>query len=238
LLETIDLSQKLTREEYNERLRPLQVRFAELAYSLYEARRSLLVCYEGWDAAGKGGNIRRVTELIDPRGYEVFAIAAPTGDEREHHWLWRFWGRLRPPDDKQVTIFDRSWYGRVLVERVEGFATEIAWRRAYREINEFERQLVDSGATVVKFWLHISNEEQLRRFQDREATAYKSWKLTDEDHRNRSKWPLYEAAVEEMLARTSTLTAPWHVIAAEDKRFARVATLDILTSSVADALAT
>ena len=150
-----------------------------------------MVVYEGWDAAGKGGNIRRVTEKLDPRGYEVFSIAAPAGEDKTHHYLWRFWRRLEPPDEKQVLIFDRSWYGRVLVERVEGFCTEAAWKRAYREINEFERQLADAGATVVKFWLQISKEEQLRRFEDREQTGYKRWKLTEEDWRNREKWDLY-----------------------------------------------
>jgi polyphosphate kinase 2 (PPK2 family) len=236
MLETIDLSQRLTKEEYTASLIRYQLQVRELAYQLYVQRRTLVVVYEGWDAAGKGGNIRRVTERLDPRGYEVFSIAAPRGEDATHHYLWRFWRRLRPPDEKQVLIFDRSWYGRVMVERIEGFCTEAEWKRAYREINQFERQLVDFGMILVKFWIHIGKEEQLRRFQEREHIDYKQWKLTDEDWRNREKWQQYEDAVEDMLLRTSTVTAPWTVIAGNDKWFARVEALGTLVETLSKKL--
>jgi polyphosphate kinase 2 (PPK2 family) len=230
MLETVDLSQRLTREEYVQSLLRDQLQLRELAYQLYVQKRTLAVVYEGWDAGGKGGNIKRATEKLDPRGYEVFSIAAPKGEDATHHYLWRFWRRLKPPDEKQVLIFDRSWYGRVMVERIEGFCTEAEWKRAYREINEFERQLVDFGMIVVKFWIHISPDEQLRRFQQREATPYKAWKLTEEDWRNRAKWDAYREAVNDMLLKTSTVTAPWTVVAGDDKWFARVKTLSTLVS--------
>jgi len=222
MLETVDLSKSLTREEYARDLIFHQLQLRELAYQLYVKKRTLVVLYEGWDAGGKGGNIKRVTEKLDPRGYEVFSISAPKGEDATHHYLWRFWRRLKPPDEKQIIIFDRTWYGRVLVERVEGFCNEEEWKRAYREINEFERQLVDFGMIVVKFWIHISPEEQLHRFEARRDTAYKAWKLTEEDWRNRAKWDAYEEAVNDMLLRTSTATAPWTVVEGNDKWFARV----------------
>jgi len=228
MLETIDLTRKITQKEYEHDVPLLQAQMRELAYQLYVRRRHLIVVYEGWDAAGKGGNIRRVTACLDPRGYEVFAIAAPTGEDKTHHYLWRFWRRLHPPEEKQILIFDRSWYGRVLVERVEGFAKEQEWKRAYREINHFEGQLAASGAIIVKFWVHISPEEQLKRFKEREEKPYKSWKLTTEDWRNRDKWPQYLEAVEEMLLKTSTIAAPWTVIEGNYKWFARVKCLRAL----------
>jgi polyphosphate kinase 2 (PPK2 family) len=228
MLEKIDLSQSLTREEYIRSRTRYQLQLRELAYQLYVQKRTLVVVYEGWDAGGKGGNIKRVTERLDPRGYEVFPIAAPKGEDATHHYLWRFWRRLRPPDEKQILIFDRTWYGRVMVERIEGFCTEEEWKRAYREIKEFERQLADYGMILAKFWIHISQEEQLRRFETRRGTAYKSWKLTDEDWRNRDRWDQYEAAVEDMLLQTSTLTAPWTIVEGNDKWFARVKTLRTL----------
>jgi len=228
MLETIDLSKSLTREEYVESLTRYQLQLRTLGYQLYTHKRLLVVVYEGWDAAGKGGNIKRITERLDPRGYEVIPIAAPQGEDRTHHYLWRFWRRLKAPDEKQVLIFDRSWYGRVMVERVEGFCTEAEWKRAYREINEFERQLVDLGVILAKFWIHISQAEQLRRFEERQAIQYKAWKLTDEDWRNRGKWEDYETAVEDMLLKTSTLTAPWTIVEGNDKWFARVKTLRTL----------
>ncbi|MBL8232694.1 MAG: polyphosphate kinase 2 family protein [Bryobacterales bacterium] len=228
MLETIDLTQKIPEKEYKEGLPLLQARLRELAYHLYLSKRSLIVVYEGWDAAGKGGNIRRVTERLDPRGYEVFPIAAPSGEDKTHHYLWRFWRRLRPPEEKQVLIFDRSWYGRVLVERVEGFAKEAEWKRAYREINNFERQITDTGAILVKFWIQISPEEQLKRFKEREEKPYKTWKLTTEDWRNRHKWGEYMGAAEEMLLRTSTLRAPWTIVEGNYKWFARIKCLRTL----------
>ena len=228
MLETIDLSKRLTREEYAQGLLRYQLQLRELAYQLYVQKRTLVVVYEGWDAGGKGGNIKRVTEKLDPRGYEVFSIAAPRGEDKTHHYLWRFWRRLKPPDEKQVLIFDRTWYGRVMVERIEGFCTEEEWKRAYREINEFERQLVDFGMIVTKFWIHISLDEQLRRFEMRRDTEYKAWKLTDEDWRNRARWDAYAEAVNDMLLRTSTATAPWTIVEGNDKWFARVKTLRTL----------
>jgi polyphosphate kinase 2 (PPK2 family) len=236
MLETIDLSQRLTREEYVQSLLRYQLQLRELAYQLYVQKRTLVVVYEGWDAGGKGGNIKRATEKLDPRGYEVFSIAAPKGEDATHHYLWRFWRRLKPPDEKQVLIFDRSWYGRVMVERIEGFCTEAEWKRAYREINEFERQLVDFGMIMAKFWIHISPDEQLRRFQQREVTPYKAWKLTEEDWRNRTKWDAYREAVNDMLLKTSTATAPWTVVEGDDKWFARVKTLSTLVDVLSQEL--
>ena len=228
MLETVDLSKQLDRKAYREQLTSYQVKMRQLAYQLYLQKRSLVIVYEGWDAAGKGGSIRRITEILDPRGYTVYSIAAPAGDDKEHHYLWRFWRRLRSPEDKQIVIFDRSWYGRVLVERVEGFAREDEWRRAYREINDFERQLTDARALIAKFWFHISKDEQLSRFEARKTTPHKAWKLTDEDYRNREKWDAYEEAVNDMLVKTSTLYAPWTVIEGNDKLYARVKSLRCL----------
>ena len=225
MLETVDLDQKLDKKEYKRQRLRYQVALRELARRLYQQQRSLVVVVEGWDASGKGGSIRRITQKMDPRGYRVYQIAKPEGHDATHHYLWRFWHRLRAPRDKQILIFDRSWYGRVLVERVEGFAHEEEWRRAYREINDFERQLLDHGIMLAKFWFHIDKEEQKTRFEARSQTPHKRWKLTEEDWRNRAKWDLYEAAVEDMLVKTSTLRAPWTVIEANDKYFARVKSL-------------
>jgi AMP-polyphosphate phosphotransferase len=232
MLETIKFDHQLSRADYERKLLLHQLQLRELAYQLYCRQRTVVTVYEGWDAAGKGGNIRRVTEKLDPRGYEVLSIAAPAGEDKTHHYLWRFWRRLEPPQEKQVLIFDRSWYGRVLVERVEQFAKEPEWKRAYREINDFERQLTEAGIIVVKFWIHISKDEQLRRFKQREQTAYKRWKLTDEDWRNRQKWDLYRDAVEEMLLKTSTNIAPWTVVEGNFKWFARVKCLETLVKTL------
>jgi polyphosphate kinase 2 (PPK2 family) len=232
MLERVDLSLRLEREAYRKQLRKLQVELHRRAFRLYERRRPLILVCEGWDAAGKGGAIRRGTEKLDPRSYQVFSIAAPTEEELAHHYLWRFWRRLMPPREKQIMIFDRSWYGRVLVERVEGFAMEQEWRRAYREINDFERQLVDAEAFIVKLWFHISQDEQLSRFERRQVTAHKKWKLTDEDWRNRDKWDAYENAVEDMLLKTSTQQAPWTIVEGNDKRWARVKTLKTIVDAL------
>jgi polyphosphate:AMP phosphotransferase len=184
---------------------------------------STVLVFEGWDAAGKGGAVRRVTPALDPRHFSVFPIGAPTDEERAHHYLWRFWRHL--PRTGRVTIFDRSWYGRVLVERVEGLAPPAAWLRAYTEINQFEDQLIERGFVLVKFWLHITSDEQLKRFRARQRSPFKSWKITDEDWRNRRKWTEYEHAVNDMIERTSTRLAPWTLIHANDKYHARLSVL-------------
>ena len=186
----------------------------------------MVVVFEGQDAAGKGGSIRRLTRALDARFYQVIPVSAPTDEEAAHPYLWRFWRHV--PRHGHVRIFDRSWYGRVLVERIEGFASEEDWQRAFAEINAFEEQLADGGCLVLKFWLAISAEEQLRRFREREATGYKRYKLTDEDWRNRDKWGAYEAAAAEMVERTSSAVAPWTLVAAEDKRHARVTVLETI----------
>ncbi len=223
MLENVDLTQKLAPAEYKRELPELQDRLHLLGLEAYRQGRSMVMGFEGWDAAGKGGTIRRVAERLDPRDYIVWPIAAPEGEDKTHHYLYRFWRRLPPTG--HIAIFDRTWYGRVLVERVEGFAKSEEWQRAYREINEFERGLTDFGTIVFKFWLHISPEEELRRFEARSNTPYKAWKLTPEDWRNRQKWDAYHAAVNEMLLKTSTLNAPWTVVPSEDKHFGRIFTL-------------
>jgi polyphosphate kinase 2 (PPK2 family) len=190
----------------------------------------VIAVLEGWDTAGKGENIALLTEKLDPRHFRVHAIAEPTPEEAGRPFLWRFWRRLPPRGD--IALFDRSWYGRVLVERVEGFASEAEWRRAYEEINGFERHLVEYGTVLVKLWLHLSPEEQLRRFEEREVTSYKMYKITPEDWRNRLKWNEYRAAVSEMLERTSTTRAPWTVVEAEDKLWARIKALETVVSAV------
>jgi len=233
-LGSVDLEKKLADEEYDELLPKYQTKLLKLSWRMFEQRRSLLAVFEGWDAAGKGGAIRRVTQALDPRLYRVIGYAAPSDEEKAQHYLWRFWRHL--PVSGQTTIFDRSHYGRVLVERVEGFARVDEWARAYDEINEFEKQLVGGKFTVAKFWLHISPEEQLRRFKERERVSFKNYKITPEDWRNREKWPAYEAAVEEMLARTDTDVAPWTVVPATDKRMARITVLKTLGRQLEEAL--
>ncbi|MEI7772539.1 MAG: hypothetical protein WCI67_21295, partial [Chloroflexales bacterium] len=223
MLQRVDLSQRLDEQDYVRRLKLLQTQTYMLGLEVYRQQRPVVIVFEGWDAAGKGGAIQRLTERLDPRAYTVHASAAPSGDDKYRHYLYRFWRRLPPRG--AFGIFDRSWYGRVLVERVEGFARPSEWQRAYAEINEFERQLVDFGTIICKFWMHLSPDEQLRRFRERQNVPYKAWKLTDEDWRNREKWPLYEEAVNEMLLRTSTPTAPWTIVESEDKRFGRIKVL-------------
>ena len=230
LLKRVDLGKTIPEEDYKKELRGLQDGLLEKQYDLYRKGKGLVVVFEGWDAAGKGGAIRRLTQGLDPRGYVVHPISAPNEWERAHPYLWRFWVRL--PRRGYIAIFDRSWYGRVLVERVEGFCSESQWRRAYGEINEMESEWLDSGYGLVKFWLHIDQEEQLRRFQDREQTDYKNWKITAEDWRNREKWGQYESAAEEMLFRTSPAVAPWTIVEGKDKRYARVKILNTVLSTV------
>jgi polyphosphate kinase 2 (PPK2 family) len=234
MLKSLDLTLSLPREEYMVQLARRQVQLRELGWQVYQQKRPVVIVFEGWDAAGKGGTIRRITEKLDPRGFTVWPISAPQGEDKTRHYLYRFWRRLPPRG--QIAIFDRSWYGRVLVERVEGFCTEEEWRRAYKEINSFERQLTDFGAVVSKFWIHISRSEQLQRFKERQRAGYKSWKLTAEDWRNRAKWAAYEQAVEEMVLKTSTLRAPWHLIEGNDKYHARVKVLSILVKTLSDEL--
>jgi polyphosphate:AMP phosphotransferase len=229
-LDEVDLSKKLEREEYKKELKSLQERLSELHNRLYRKKVPVIIGYEGWDAAGKGGNIKRLTAAMDPRGYEVVPIASPSREELAHQYLWRFWRRL--PKTGHIAIFDRTWYGRVMVERIEGLCTEADWRRAYREINEFERELSDWGAVVLKFWLHIDQDEQLARFNDRQNTPEKRWKITDEDWRNREKWPRYEEAVNDMLRYTSTDFAPWHIIESQDKRYGRIKALKIVIEAL------
>lgn len=226
------LNQKIDvpREEYRRKLLELQLRLRDQAMAIYNLRRPVLIAFEGWDAAGKGGAIKRVTENMDPRGYTVVPIKAPSGDEKTHHYLWRFWNKI--PKQGKIVIFDRTWYGRVLVERVEGFCTEAEWKRAFREIRVFERQLTEFGTVLVKFWIHISEDEQLRRFKEREANPIKQWKITDEDWRNRAKWGDYLPAVEEMLAQTSTTYAPWSIIAGNNKYHARLEVLAAVSRAI------
>ena len=230
VLSGIDLSKSLTEEEYKTRLKKLQKRLAELHSELYRLRIPVVIGFEGWDAGGKGGAIKRLTSNLDPRGYRVNPTAAPNDIEKVHHYLWRFWNNV--PKAGHIAVFDRTWYGRVMVERIEGFCSEAQWRRAYQEINEMESHMANAGAVVLKFWLHIDKDEQERRFKERQANPAKQWKITDEDWRNREKWDQYEEAVNEMLIRTSTTYAPWIVVEGNDKRYARVKVLQ----TVVDAL--
>jgi polyphosphate kinase 2 (PPK2 family) len=220
-LKDIDLSSRIKdKDEYEKRLYKAQLQLLLIQRWLYEHRREAVLVFEGWDAAGKGGSIRRLCERLDPRGFIVHPIAAPTADEKDVHYLQRFWTRM--PGPGRIGIFDRSWYGRVLVERVEGYAKKADWKRAFDEINMFEKLLVSDGVPVVKFFLHISRKEQLKRFKEREENPFKNWKITQEDYRNREKWDEYEDAIDDMFDRTSTRQAPWIGIAANHKWHARV----------------
>ena len=234
VLDKVDLTLTLKRKDYEEQLKEYQFRLRELEFRCFDRRRPLIIGYEGWDAAGKGGNIRRVTEALDPRGYSVIPIAAPKGDDATHHYLRRFWRQL--PKAGHLAIFDRTWYGRVLVERIEGFCTEAEWRRAYQEINEYELSLTNFGTIVVKFWLHISKDEQLRRFKEREKIEYKQYKITEEDWRNREKWDAYRRGVVDMLQNTSTSYAPWTIVEANDKLWARIRTLRTIVEALEQGL--
>jgi polyphosphate:AMP phosphotransferase len=235
VLSTLDLTQKLGKKDYESLLAKYQSRLSELVREpRFINKHSLVLVFEGSDAAGKGGSIRRVGAAMDARQYQIVPIAAPTEEERAQPYLWRFWRHL--PRIGRAVIFDRSWYGRVLVERVEGFCSEADWLRAYAEINDFEHQLVASGTIVVKFWLQISAEEQLRRFKERQDTEFKRFKITDEDWRNREKWDAYVAAVCDMVDRTSTGLAPWTLVEANDKNFARVKVLKTVCERLETAL--
>ncbi|MEO8740529.1 MAG: polyphosphate:AMP phosphotransferase [Casimicrobiaceae bacterium] len=234
LIRDLDLTQKLSDKDYQRDLEKYQRKLAKLTRNKRFAKRSLILVFEGADAAGKGGAIRRVTGALDARLYVTVPIAAPSDEERAHPYLWRFWRQI--PAQGGIVIFDRSWYGRVLVERVEGFCAPIDWMRAYSEINQFEEQLVDGGAIVVKFWLQISKAEQLRRFKEREKVAFKQFKITADDWRNRKKWDAYQVAISDMVDRTSTEIAPWTLVEAEDKNFARVKVLRTITDTLERAL--
>jgi polyphosphate kinase 2 (PPK2 family) len=220
LLQRLNLDLKVEKKKYESLLEKYQGKLNLLMRHPQMKDASVVVVFEGNDAAGKGGSIRRITQALDARYYQVIPVASPTEEERAQPFLWRFWRRL--PRRGRVTIFDRSWYGRVLVERVEGFCSSYDWMRAYGEINDFEEQLIESDTVLFKFWLSISNEEQLRRFEERQSTGFKRFKITDEDWRNRKKWSEYEQAVCDMVDRTSNTQAPWTLVEANDKYYARI----------------
>ena len=229
-LSDISLDKTIADDEYEQLLEHYQSRLNELHNEIYRKKIPVIIAYEGWDAAGKGGNIKRITEALDPRGYEVHPIASPEPHEKARHYLWRFWNRL--PKTGHVAIFDRTWYGRVMVERLEGFCSENDWQRAYVEINEFEKELADWGAVIIKFWVQIDKDTQLERFTERQNTPEKQWKITDEDWRNREKWDLYEQAVNEMLQKTNTSYAEWHVLESNDKKYARIKALKTVIEEI------
>ncbi len=227
----IELKDKvLTDEEYRAQLKVLQKKLKKLHNKLYLKKIPLVIAYEGWDAAGKGGNIKRVASALDARGYEVLPIASPTPEEKSRHFLYRFYTRL--PKSGHIAIFDRTWYGRVMVERLEGFCSENDWQRAFHEMNEFEKDLTDAGGIVIKFWVHIDKDTQLARFTERQNTPEKQWKITDEDWRNREKWDQYEAAIDEMIEKTNTDFAPWHILESNDKKYARIKALKIIIEEI------
>ncbi|MBI4501376.1 MAG: polyphosphate:AMP phosphotransferase [Gemmatimonadetes bacterium] len=234
VLDRLDLSLKLEDDQYEKELERLQGRLNTLVRKMKRAGRSSIAVFEGWDAGGKGSAIRRITAALDARDYSVIPVAAPTDEEKAHPYLWRFWRHL--PRAGRVTIFDRSWYGRVLVERVEQFATEPEWKRAYTEINEFEEQLHERGVVILKYWLHVDQDEQMRRFKSREKVSFKQYKITEEDFRNRKQWDAYKEAVDEMVERTSTEFAPWTLVEANDKKYARIKILKTLCDRLDAAL--
>lgn len=229
-LDEVDHTLDMERDVYKEELKKQQRRLDKLELEMFRKRIPMMIMYEGWDAAGKGGNIKRVAQALDARSYTIFPSPAPTKPELLHPHLWRYWTRL--PKAGHVGIYDRSWYGRVLVERVEGFASDAEWSRAYDEINEFEREMVDWGALLLKFWVDISPEEQLRRFRARQEDPSKQWKITDEDWRNRDKYPQYKAAVEDMFRLTSTEFAPWIILESDSKMYARIKALKIINDAL------
>lgn len=234
ILGTLDLSGSLDRDVYEQELHELQNRLRRLTWLANKEKRDTVLVFEGWDAAGKGGTIRRLVAGIDARLVRVISVAAPNEEEKAHHYLWRFWRQLPRPGS--VTVYDRSWYGRVLVERVQGLTPRQDWERAYQEINDFEEQLTEHGIVLKKFWLHISPEEQLRRFKEREEVDWKNYKITDEDWRNREQWNAYENAVHDMVARTSTANAPWTLVSANDKKGARLMVLRTVCEALEAAL--
>lgn len=235
VLAAVDLDRTIDEDAYNRKLKARGKTLHDLEHEIYLRRVPVVLVFEGWDAAGKGGAIRRLTQTLDPRGYDVIPIGAPDTTEKAHHYLWRFWTQM--PKAGHIAIFDRSWYGRVMVERVEGFCREDEWRRAYREINDMERHMVSFGVVLVKFWLQIDRAEQLSRFRSRAADPHRQWKITDEDWRNRKKWKAYERAVDEMIRRTSTSAAPWTIVESNCKRYARIKTMDTVIRAIRRGLA-
>ncbi|MBC8131127.1 MAG: polyphosphate kinase [Rhizobiaceae bacterium] len=231
-LGTLDMTARMENSEYEKRLPALQTTLVQIQQAYFGSDRSAVVVFEGWDAAGKGGAIRRMSSVLDPRGFKVWPIAAPSPEDLKRHYLARFWEKL--PGTGGIAVFDRSWYGRVLVERVEGFATKTEWRRAYDEIEGFEKTLVDAGTRIVKIFLAVSREEQRKRFLARLDDPSKRWKLSVEDFRNRDRWEAYVEAADEMLDKTSAPGAPWHAIASNDKRFARIAALQAICDHLSE----
>ncbi len=233
-LQKVDLSLSYTKEEYKQKLSDLQNRICMLHGELYRRRIPVVLGFEGWDAGGKGGAIKRLTETMDPRGYQVHPTASPNDIEKVHHYLWRFWKNM--PKDGHIAIFDRTWYGRVMVERIEGFCSTAEWQRAYQEINDMENQLYQHGTIILKFWMQIDKDEQERRFKERMENPEKQWKITDEDWRNREKWDQYEKAVDEMLIRTSTTYAPWIIVEGNSKYYARIKVLETVVKTLEERL--
>lgn len=231
-MQASDFPHGKSEDKYEDKLKELQLTMLQIEQAVWKSKSRVILAFEGFDSAGKGGVIRRLTQRLDPRGVIVHPIAAPSEDERTRHYLYRFWTKL--PKAGTMAVFDRTWYGRVLVERVEGFAKPSAWRRAYSEINAFEKMLVDDGIPLVKIFLGISKDEQRRRFEDRLKDPFKQWKLTKDDIRNREKWSEYVEAVDEMFEETHTQAAPWHLVPADDKHYARLKSLKIIESALAE----
>ncbi len=230
VLAKVDLTKSCTEKEYHKKKKKLQKKIRKLHGELYRRQIPVIIGFEGWDAGGKGGAIKRLTEKMDPRGYTVNTTAAPNDYEKAHHYLWRFWKNV--PKKGHVAVYDRTWYGRVMVERIEGFCTKKEWQRAFKEINDMEAQFVQSGAIVLKFWMQIDKEEQRKRFEERQQNPEKQWKITEEDWRNREKWDAYEEAVNEMLIRTSTPEAPWVIVEGNCKYYARIKVLEAVIEAI------
>ena len=230
VLAKVDLTKSYTEKEYHKKKKKLQKKIRKLHGELYRRQIPVIIGFEGWDAGGKGGAIKRLTEKMDPRGFTVNTTAAPNDYEKSHHYLWRFWKNV--PKKGHVAVYDRTWYGRVMVERIEGFCTKKEWQRAFKEINDMEAQFVQSGAIVLKFWMQINKEEQRKRFEERQKNPEKQWKITEEDWRNRDKWDAYEEAVNEMLIRTSTPEAPWVIVEGNCKYYARIKVLEAVIEAI------
>lgn len=234
MLEKVDLSLKMSKDDSEKHLNDLQLKLIRLQQDIRNKEIAALVIYEGWDASGKGGSILRITQKLDPRGIKVWPVGPPSEEELSYNYLWRFWNKI--PCKGEIAIFDRSWYGRVLVERVEKLAQPDEWKRAYKEICDFEQFLVDNGIVLIKFWMQISKDEQLKRFKEREADPYKKWKITPEDWRNREKWDEYLVAAEDMFKATDLCDCPWDIISAESKYYARVETCKIVEHKIKEAV--